>query len=77
MANWQLVFNVVCMPMLSYGCQLWVASRKYKSLCAKAQLVFNGSSTWGIKVISGAFRTASQKPLHEFTRVLPATFSTS
>ena len=32
MANWQLVFNAVCLPVLSYGCQLWATSRKYKSL---------------------------------------------
>ena len=67
MANWQLVFNTVCLPVLSYGCQLWATSRKYKSLCAKAQLVFNE----GVKVILGAFRTAPREPLHEPTCVLP------
>ena len=70
MANWRLVFNAVCLPVLSYGCQLWATSRKYKSLCAKAQLVFNE----GVKVISGAFCTAPREPLHELTRVLPARF---
>ena len=70
MANWRLVFNAVCLPVLSYGCQLWAMSRKYKSLCVKAQLVFNE----GIKVISGAFCTALQEPLHELTCVLPARY---
>ena len=68
MANWRLVFNAVCLPVLSYGCQLWATSRKYKSLCAKAQVVFNE----GVRIIAGAFRTAPREPLHELTRVLPA-----
>ena len=68
MANWWLVFNTVCLLVLSYGCQLWATSRKYKSLCVKAQLVFNE----GVKVISGAFCTAPQEPLRKLTCVLPA-----
>ena len=68
MANWHLVFNAVCLPVLSYGCQLWATSHKYKSLCARAQLVFNE----GVCLISGAFRTAPQEPLHVLTQVLPA-----
>ena len=70
MANWQLVFNMVCLLVLSYGCQLWVTSRKYKPLCAKAQLVFNE----GVKVIYGAFRTTPWEPLHKLTCVLPARY---
>jgi hypothetical protein len=53
MANWRLVFNAVCLPVLSYGCQLWANSPKVVSLMKKVQLVFNE----GVKVISGAFRT--------------------
>ena len=68
MANWRLVFNAVCLPVLSYGCQLWATSRKYRSLCAQAQLVFNE----GVRLISGAFRTAPREPLHVLTQVLPA-----
>ena len=70
MANWRLVFNAVCLPVLSYGCQLWATSRKYKSLVKKTQLVFNE----GVKIISGAFRTAPREALHELTRILPACF---
>jgi hypothetical protein len=68
MANWRLVFNAVCLPVLSYGCQLWANSPKVVSLMKKVQLVFNE----GVKVISGAFRTAPREPLHEILRVLPA-----
>jgi hypothetical protein len=68
MANWRLVFNAVCLPVLSYGCQLWANSPKVTSLMKKVQLVFNE----GVKVISGAFCTAPREPLHEFLRVLPA-----
>jgi hypothetical protein len=53
MANWRLVFNAVCLPVLMYGCQLWVNSSKTKSLMKKVQGVFNE----GVKVISGAFCT--------------------
>ena len=68
MANWRLVFNAVCLPVLSYGCQLWANAHNYKTLVGKAQVVFNE----GVKVISGAFRTAPREPLHKLTRVLPA-----
>ena len=68
MANWRLVFNVVCLPVLSYGCQLWANACNYKTLVKKAQIVFNE----GIKVISSAFRTAPCKPLHKLTWVLLA-----
>ena len=68
MANWRLVFNAICLLVLSYGCQLWANSRKYKTLIKTIQGIFNE----GVKVISGAFHTALQEALHEITRVLPA-----
>ena len=68
MANWRLVFNAVCLPVLSYGCQLWAIAGNYRTLTKKAQMVFNE----GVKVIAGAFRTALREALHELTRVLPA-----
>jgi hypothetical protein len=70
MANWRLVFNAVCLQVLSYGCQLWASSPKYKRLIKKAQPIFNE----GVKVIAGAFRTAPREALHELTRVLPARY---
>jgi hypothetical protein len=68
MANWRLVFNAVCLPVLTYGCQLWANLSNIKSLMKKVQGVFNE----GVKVISGAFRTAPREPLHEFLQILPA-----
>ena len=70
MTNWWLVFNAVCLPVLSYGCQLWANARNYRTLVKLTQAVFND----GVKVISGAFRTAPREPLHEITRVPPARF---
>src|ERR1700744_2047884 len=57
MANWRLVLNAVCLPVLSYGCQLWAIAGNYKTLIKKAQMVFNE----GVKVIAGAFRTAPRE----------------
>ena len=68
MANWRLVFNAVCLPVLSYGCQLWANARNWIGLINKCQKLFNE----GVKVIAGAFHTAPQEALHELTRVLPA-----
>ena len=68
MAKERLVFNAVCLPVLSYRCQLWANAHNYKTLVNKAQLVFNE----GVKVISGTFQTTPHEPLHELTRVLPA-----
>ena len=67
MANWRLVFNAVCLPVLSYGCQLWAHSSKYKLLVKKVQLVFNE----GVKVISGAFHAAPHELLHELLQIFP------
>jgi len=69
-AGWRLVFNAVCLPVLTYGCQLWANSPKYKSLVKQIQLVMNE----GVKVVSGAFRTAPRMALHELTRILPAAY---
>lgn len=68
MANWRLIFSVVCLPVLSYGCKLWANAHNYKTLIKKAQVIFNK----GIKGISGALWTAPHEPLHELTRVLLA-----
>ena len=68
MANWHLVFNAVCLPVLAHGCQLWATSCKYTSLIKKMQLVFNE----GVKIILGGFCTALWEALHKLTRVLPA-----
>jgi len=69
-ASWRLVFNAVCLPVLTYGCQLWANSTKYKTLVKQVQMVMNE----GVKVVAGAFRMAPQMTLHELTRILPASY---
>ena len=61
---------MICLPVLSYGCQLWANACNYRSLIKLTQAVFND----GVKVISRAFHTAPHEPLHEITRVPPARF---
>lgn len=65
-ANWQLVYNAVCLPVLTYGCQLWFTGQQ-KTLVKKLQAVQNE----GVKLISGAFRTAPRDALHEHLRIFP------
>ncbi len=67
LANWRLVYNAVCLPVLSYGCQLWWPSPKCKRLLNMLQVVQNE----GVKVLTGAFWTAPRASLHAFVRVLP------
>ena len=68
--SWRLVFNAVCLPVLTYGCQLWANSPKHKTLIKQIQLVMNK----GVKVVAGAFRTAPRLALHELLRILPASY---
>ena len=65
-ANWRLVFNAVCLPVLTYGCQLWFTGQQ-KTLIKKLQVVQNE----GVKIIAGAFRTAPRDALHEHLRIFP------
>jgi hypothetical protein len=51
MANWRLVFNAVCLPVLSYGCTLWFKRKRNLGLTKMVQQVIND----GVKLISGAF----------------------
>ncbi|SRR6266702_4701136 len=69
-ASWQLVFNVVCLPVLMYGCQLWANSTKYKTLVKQIQLVMNE----GVKVVAGAFHTVPHLVLHKLTPILPVAY---
>ena len=68
MANWRLVFNAVCLPVLAYGSILWFKRKRNFGLTKMVQQVIND----GVKLIAGAFRTAPREPLHELTRVPPA-----
>jgi hypothetical protein len=67
MANWRLVLNAVCLPVMTYGCQLWYKENGTKGLVAMLQKVQNDM----VKVVSGAFRTAPHEALLQLTRMLP------
>jgi hypothetical protein len=62
MANWRLVLNAVCLPVLTYGSQLWFLTGAAKGL------------TNMVRQVTGAFRTAPCKPLLHFTCMLPMKF---
>jgi hypothetical protein len=70
MANWRLVLNAVCLPVLSYGSQLWYLTGAAKGLLNMVQRVQNDM----VRQVTGAFRTAPRKPLLHFTRMLPMKF---
>lgn len=63
-ANWRLVYNALCLPVLTYGCQLWFTGQQ-KTLVKKLQAVQNE----GVKIIAGAFHTALRDALHEHLRI--------
>jgi hypothetical protein len=65
-AKWRLAYNVVCLPVLMYGCQLWYMG-KQKTLVKKLQTVQNEA----VRVIAGAFRTTPCEPLHQLPTILP------
>jgi len=65
-ARWRLAYNAICLPVLTYGCQLWYTG-KQKGLVQRLQIVQNEA----VKVISGAFRTAPREPLHQLLSILP------
>jgi hypothetical protein len=67
MANWRLVLNVVCLPVLAYGSQIWYLSRASKTLINMLQRVQNDM----VKQVTGAFRTAPREALLHFTRMVP------
>ena len=67
MANWRLVLNVVCLPVLSYGCQLWYLTGAAKGLINMLQRVQNEM----VKMVTGSFRTAPREALLHITRMLP------
>ena len=64
--SWRLAYNPVCLPVLTYGCQLWY-SGKQTTLINKLQVVQNE----GIQRIMGCFRTAPWELLHQFLNILP------
>jgi hypothetical protein len=67
MANWRLVLNAVCLPVLSYGSQLWYLTGVAKGLIQMVQRVQNDM----VKQVTGAFRTAPWEALLHFTHMIP------
>lgn len=67
MANWRLAFNAVCLPVMTYGSLLWYKRTGTKKLVNLLQRVQNE----GVKVITGAFRTAPREALLQLTRMIP------
>jgi hypothetical protein len=65
-ASWRLAYSAVCLPVLTYGCQLWYTG-KQKTLVKKLQTVQNDA----VRIISGAFRTTPREPLHQLLTILP------
>jgi retron-type reverse transcriptase len=70
MANWWLVLNAVCLPVLTYESQLWSLTGAAKGLINMVQRVQNDM----VRQVTGAFRTAPREPLLHFTRMLPMKF---
>jgi hypothetical protein len=67
MANWRLVLNVVCLPVMTWGCQLWFCQGGTKGLVKNLQQVQNEM----VKVITGSFHTAPRETLLQITHMLP------
>jgi len=65
-ARWRLAYNAICLPVLTYGCQLWYTGQQ-KGLVKKLQLVQNEA----VRVIAGAFRTTPRESLHQLLTILP------
>jgi hypothetical protein len=67
MVNWRLVLNAVCLPVLTYGSQLWYLTGAAKGLLNMVQHVQNDM----VRQVTGAFCTAPREPLLHFTCMLP------
>ena len=67
MANWCIVLNAVCLPVLSYGLQLWFMPEGRNKLINMLQVVQNRM----VHMVAGAFCTAPCEALCHLTRMLP------
>jgi hypothetical protein len=67
MANWRMVLNMVCLPVLAYGSQIWFLSGASKALINMLQRVQNDM----VKQVTGVFHTAPREVLLHFTRMVP------
>jgi hypothetical protein len=64
--QWRLAYNTICLPVLTYSCQLWYKGKQV-TLVQKLQRVQNEA----VQIISGSFKTAHHEPLHELLSILP------
>jgi hypothetical protein len=67
MVNWRLVLNAVCLPVMTWGCQLWFCQGGTKGLVKNLQQVQNKM----VKVVTGSFHTAPREMLLQITCMLP------
>jgi hypothetical protein len=65
-ASWRLAYNAICLPVLTYGSQLWYRGKQV-TLVKKLQMVQNEA----VRIISGTFRTTPREPLHQLLTILP------
>ena len=65
-ASWRLAYSAICLPVLTYGCQLWYTG-KQAMLVKKLQTVQNEA----VRIISGTFRTTPREPLHQLLTIIP------
>lgn len=63
---WKLAYNAICLPVLTYGCQLWY-NGKQVTLVKKLQTVQNNT----VKAISRAFQTTPREPFHQLLNIFP------
>ena len=65
-ASWRLAYIAICLPVLTYGCQLWYKGKQV-TLVKKLQTVQNDV----VRIITGTFRTTPCEPLHQLLTILP------
>jgi hypothetical protein len=65
-ASWRLAYIAICLPVLTYGCQLWYKGKQV-TLVKKLQMVQNDA----VRIITGTFRTTPREPLHQLLTILP------
>ena len=65
-ARWRLAYNAICLPVLTYGYQMWFTG-KQKTLVKKLQTVQNEV----VRIILGTFHTTPREPLHQLLTIFP------
>ncbi len=63
--SWRLVYNAICLPVLTYGSPIWF--KQQKQLTKILQTVQDEAIRWML----GAFRTTPVEPLHQLIAILP------